>query len=97
MSTYKLTQENGKYKVIGKYGTEAVHVVHCSEDIKELKEDTANPYIVAEECGNFARVHLLTDFSEDEALQTIDEYLREKEEIKDDNTHLIGVFNVEIL
>jgi len=67
-----------------------IHFVHCGETIQEIKEDIATPYVVAEECTNFARIHLVTDFSEDEALQQVDEYLREKENILD--THLIGVF-----
>jgi len=103
---YKIIEENGKLKFQGKYGNECIHVVHCVESLDELKEDTATPYIVAEEFSNFARIHLLTSWSEDEALQTIDEYIRENEwdddnykeaeENDDYSTHLIGVFKCEL-
>ncbi len=91
---YKIIEENGKLKYKGKFGNEAIHLIHCSSTLKELREDSANIYIVAEECSNFARIHLVSDFSEDEALQQVDEYLREKEE--EEETHLIGVFKCEL-
>jgi len=91
---YKIKEVKGKIVAVGKYGEETIHLVHCSETIKELKEEVLNLYIVAEECTNFARVHLVADSSEDEALQQVDEYLREKENITE--THLIGVFKTEI-
>lgn len=92
---YKIEEnEKGKLVAVGKYGQETIHVIHCSETIDELKEDVYKPYLVAEECTNFARIHLVTDRSEDEALQQVDEYLREKE--GDEYTHLIGVFEVEL-
>ena len=88
------TNNKGKLIAVGKYGEESIHIVHCSENIEELKEDCANIYLVAEECTNFARVHIVTDFSEDEALQQVDEYLREKEDTA--YSHLIGVFEAKI-
>ena len=92
---YKIkTNDHNELVAIGKYGEETIHIIHCAETIDELKDDVSNPYIVAEEATNFARVHLVTDFSEDEALQQVDEYLREKEGFKE--THLIGVFEAEI-
>ncbi len=91
---YKIIEEKGKLKAKGKHGNESVHLIHCSNTLKELKKDCANIYIVAEECTNFARVHLVTNFSEDEALQQVDEYLREKENVEE--THLIGVFECEL-
>jgi len=92
---YKIEEnEQGKLIAVSKYGQETIHIIHCSDSLEELKEDTAKPYLVAEECTNFARVHLVTDFSEDEALQQVDEYLREKEDVE--YTHLIGVFEVEL-
>lgn len=84
------TNKKDELVAVGNFGEEAIHLVHCGETVEELKEDVATPYIVAEEASNFARVHLVTDFSEDEALQQVDEYLREKEGIEE--THLIGVF-----
>ena len=86
--------DNNELIAIGKFGEETIHIVHCAETIEDLKDDIATPYIVAEECTNTARVHLVTDFSEDEALQQVDEYLREKEGVEE--THLIGVFKVEL-
>jgi hypothetical protein len=92
---YKLkANSHNELVAIGKFGEETIHIVHCGETIEDLKDDVATPYIVAEECTNFARVHLVTNFSEDEALQQVDEYLREKEDIKE--THLIGVFEAEL-
>ena len=70
--------EHGELIFIDRFNTEnAIHFIHCSETLAEIKEDSATPYIVAEECTNYARIHLVTDFSEDEALQQVDEYLRE--------------------
>lgn len=87
---YKIGQnEKGQLIAIGKYGNEVIHFVHCSETIEELKDEIANIYLVAEECTNFARLHLVADFSEDEALQQVDEYLREEEEVEE--SHLIHV------
>jgi hypothetical protein len=92
---YKIRTNNHNELVAqGKHGEETIHFIHCVETIEELKEDSANIYIVAEECTNFARVHLVTDFSEDEALQQVDEYLRENEGV--DESHLIGVFEAEV-
>ena len=68
----------------------SIHIIHCGETIEEIKEDVAMPYIVLEESTNYARVHLVTDFSEGEALHQIDQYLREEEGA--DDTHLLAVF-----
>ena len=88
---YKIKANSGNELVaIGKFGEETIHIVHCDN----LKDDVATPYIVAEECTNFARVHLVTDFSEDAALQQVVEYLREKEGVEE--PHLIGVFEAEL-
>jgi len=92
---YKIKENKyGELVAVGKYGEETIHIVHCSETLEELSEDSAKIYIVAEECTNFARLHLVTDFSEDEALQQVDEYLREEE--GEQYTHLIGVFEAEL-
>jgi len=92
---YKIrTNKHNELIAIGKFDEETIHLVHCSEKIEDLKEDIANLYIVAEECTNFARVHLVSDFSQDEALQQVDEYLREKEGVNE--SHLIGVFNASV-
>jgi len=85
---------NGKLMYKSNYGNETIHLIHCSNTIAEIKEDTAAPYIVAEEVSNFARLHLVTDFSEDEALQQVDEYLRECE--GHEESHLITVIKIKI-
>ena len=79
---------------VDRFGENTIHIVHCSDTIEEIKEDVATPYIVVEEATNFPRVHLVTDFSEDEALQQIDTYLRESEGVEE--SHLIGVFEVNL-
>ncbi len=87
--------EHNELKFSDKFSDDnTIHLIHCAETLEEIKEDVATPYLVAEECTNFARVHLVTDFSEDEALQQVDEYLREKE--GEEESHLIGVFKLEI-
>ena len=87
-----IKNDKGQIVYQSKYGNETIHLIHCSETIEEIKEDTATPFIVAEEVSNFARLHLVTDFSEDEALQQVDEYLREKE--GHEESHLITVITV---
>ena len=92
---YKIkTNSHNELVAIGKFGQETIHIVHCAKTIEDLKNDVATPYIVAEECTNFARVHLVTNFSEDEALQQVDEYLREKEGV--DESHIIAVFEASL-
>lgn len=92
---YTLKESQHKEIVaVGKFGEETIHLIHCGETLEEIKDDVAKPYLVAEECTNFARIHLVTDFSEDEALQQVDEYLREEEGVEE--SHLIGVFKVEL-
>ena len=86
--------KQGKIVYVDTFGESAIYMIHCSETIEELKEDSAIPYLVAEECTNYPYVHLVTAFSEDEALQQVDDYLREKEGV--DETHLIGVFECEL-
>lgn len=84
------TNENNEIVFKDRFGENTIHFIHCSEDLQEIKEDTAKPYIVAEEFTNFARIHLVTDYSEDEALQQVDEYIRENENTID--SHVIAVF-----
>ena len=92
---YKIKESNNnKLVAVGKFGEETIHLIHCGETVEEISNDVANPFIVAEECTNFARVHLVTAFSDDEAAQQVDEYLREKEDVTE--THLIGVFEAEV-
>ena len=89
-------KENNKNELVavGRYGEEKIHFIHCGETIKEIKQDFLKPFLVAEECTNFARLHLVTDFSEDNALEQVDTYLREKEGFTEN--HLIGVFEVDL-
>jgi hypothetical protein len=83
---------DGSLYIETKLGHEPPHVIHCSESLFEIKQDSAEPYLVAEECTNWARLHLLTSWSEDEALQDIATYLQEEEEIEE--PHLIAVFKL---
>ena len=90
-----LTEDNnGKLMYKSNYGNETIHLIHCSETIAEIKKDFAYPYIVAEEVSNFARLHLVTDSSEDEALKQVDEYLRECE--GHEEPHLITVIKIKL-
>jgi hypothetical protein len=91
---YTIKETNNKLIITGRYGDLTPHIIHCSNNITDLKNDVANIYIVAEECTNFPRIHLLTDFSEDEALQQISNYLFEIEQTNE--PHLIGCSLVEI-
>ena len=88
MKLYK--NEHNELKFSDKFSDDnAIHIIHCSDNLNDIIEDSYEPYMVAEECTNFARVHLVTAPSEDEALQQVDEYLREQEDEKD--SHLIFV------
>jgi len=73
------TSKDGKLVLLGQHGEEAIHVIHCDKTIEGIREDVATPYIVAEQFTNHPRLHLVTDFSQDEAAQQVDTYLREKE------------------
>lgn len=62
-----------------KYGDDTVHINHTHDTLEDFQDDIWSPYMVAEECTNHARVHLVTASSEDHALEQVDEYLREKD------------------
>lgn len=83
---------NKQFVMVSEFGEERIHLIHCADSIEELQEDVANIYVVAEEATNFARLHLVTDFSEDEALQQVATYLYEEEE--EEEAHLIHVQEV---
>ena len=83
---------DGSLYIETKLGHEKPHVIHCSDSLYEIKQDTASPYLVAEECTNFPRLHLLTSWSEDEALQDVATYLQKKEE--ENEPQLIAVFKL---
>jgi hypothetical protein len=93
---YKVkTNELGRLAAFNEFGDELpIHIVHCAETMEELKNDLATLYIVSEECTNFARIHLTTDFSEEEALQQVYEYLMEEEGIEE--PRLLGVFKAKL-
>mgnify|MGYP003640188616 FL=1 len=87
--------KRGKLIFLDSYENEnEIHLSHCGQlrSLKELKEDVYDAFIVAEECTNFARTHLVLAPTEDDALQFVDEYLREIENVIE--SHLIGVFKV---
>jgi hypothetical protein len=83
---------DGSLYIETKLGHEKPHVIHCSESLYEIKQDTAAPYLVAEECTNFPRLHLLTSWSLDDALQEVATYLQEEEE--ENEPQLIAVFKL---
>ena len=88
----KLQVNENKLELISKYATDVIHMDHtgCSKNI--LIEELDYLYVVIEECTNFPRVHLLSSFSENEALETIDTYLREEED--QEESHLIASFKI---
>jgi hypothetical protein len=94
------TDRNGKLITVDSSGNlQTIHINHTHETLQDIKEDSFKPFAVAEEVSNFARIHLITAQSEDEALQAIDEYLRENEaqEVEEEGgTHLIGAFELTI-
>lgn len=83
---------NGRLYIETKHGHERPNVIHCSESLYQIKQDSATPYLVAEEAGNFARLHLLTSWSEDEAMQDVATYLKEEEQHKE--PHIIAVYKL---
>jgi hypothetical protein len=98
--------EKGKLVYLDDSGENAIHHVHCSEVLEDLFDDVCEPYIVFQQCTNFPFVHLVTDFSEDEALQQVATYLTENaiadedEESEDEETEsyqLISVHEAELL
>ena len=90
--------ENKDKKLVaqGKHGNEAIHIIHCSDTLEELRGDVATPYIVAEEFSSYARVHLVTDFSEDGALNQVADYII-AEGCPMEDIHMIGVFEATTL
>ena len=86
------TDFNSRLYIETKLGNEYPHLIHCGESLYNIKNDPATPYLVAEECTNFPRLHLLTSWSEDEALQDIATYLSEEEGEQD--PHLIAVYEL---
>lgn len=89
---YRIVENKDKKLVaVGRFGEEAIHVIHCGETLEELVDDIANLYLVAEEATNFARIHLVSNFSQDNALEQVADYLREEENINEPD--FIGVFD----
>ena len=91
MRVYRNKKGNLKYRDL-KGCSGGIHINHTSDSLEELSEDIEYLYLVLEGCTNFARVHLISSFSEDEALADVAEYLSEKE--GDIDPHLVGVFKV---
>ena len=92
----KLIEENGVLKIENQQYNEEVHVIHCAETLSDIKQDIYDPYLVGEECTNFARLHLLTATSEYDALETVAEYLSEEEGDEESYQHVIFVKKLEI-
>jgi hypothetical protein len=83
----KLIETKKGLMIQSKYGEDAIHTNHTYDTLKDFRDDIWAPYMVAEECTNYAMVHLITASSEDHALEQVDEYLREKVGVEE--THLI--------
>ena len=81
---------NGRLYIETSYGHEHPNVIHCSESLYQIKQDSATPYLVAEESTNFARLHLITSWSEDEAMQDVETYLN----VLNQDPHIIAVFKL---
>jgi|DEB0MinimDraft_6_1074348.scaffolds.fasta_scaffold15651_4 hypothetical protein len=77
-------------------GIETVHVNHSHDNLKGYKEDVYSPFLVFEHCTNFARVHLLTASSEDDALQEVFDYLIEQENDDPNEINLMGVEKINL-
>ncbi len=90
----KLKEDSkGRLYVETKHGNEYPHLIHCADSLEDIKKDSFITYLVAEECTNHARLHLLTEWSKASALDTISIYLREMEGHED--PHLIEVFKLD--
>jgi len=74
--------------------TDAIETIHIDHTlwttIEDAKEDIWAPFVVYEECGNYARMHLVCDSCEDYALQEVCTWL-DNELNCPDNYHIIGV------
>ncbi len=80
------TNEKNKLVIINEAGEEnAIHVNHTSNTIEEIKEDIYKPFFVAEAITNFARIHLLTARDEQNALETISEYIQQEHPTEEDH------------
>lgn len=92
----KLVQnEHSELRFTDKFSDDnSIHLVHCADNLEDIKEDVWEPYIVAEECTNFARIHLVTAPNEDVAAQDVAQYLQEAEHVSE--PHIIAVFKLEI-
>lgn len=80
--------------VMGKsyYDTQIVHVNHTHDNIEDLKEDSYDTFLVYENCSNFAKTHLVSEDSEDSALEFVYDYLIESESLDcEEEIQLIGV------
>ena len=80
---YNLTEDNNKLMVSDELRNETLHVIHCSKKLSEIKEECKNydlkPYMVGEYFSNFPRLHLILSYSENEALQEVDEIIRDED------------------
>ena len=95
----KLIKNNNKitgWAYETKYGIETIHLNHTTwENIEDAKEDIWAPFLVAEECGNYARLHLVCDSCKDYALQEVQSYLDEEFNCPD-GYHIIDIIELEL-
>jgi len=72
-------------------GIESVHVNHTTwGTIEDAKDDIWAPFAVYEESGQFARVHLVCESSEENALEEVYRWLDEEHGCPKEY-HLIGI------
>ena len=75
---------------------ENIHINHTTwENIEEAKEDIWCPFLIAEECGQYARLHLVCDSCEDYALQEVQTWLDNEFDCPD-GYHVIDVVKLKL-
>ena len=84
----KLVETKKGLMIQSKYGDDTININHTHDTLEDFQDDIWSPYMVAEECTNHARIHLVVASDEYHALDQVDEYLREKEGVEE--THLIS-------
>ena len=90
-----ITNEHNELRFVDRFSDDnTIHLVHCADNLEDIMEDVWSPFIVAEECTNFPRIHLVTAPNEDVAVQDVAEYLQEVEHVSE--PHIIAVFKLEI-
>jgi hypothetical protein len=81
---------------LGKGNNETIHVDHTSwENIEDARNDIWGAYCIVEEFGNYPRLHLIEESSEELALQAIQEWM-DREYDNPDYYHIITVLPLDV-